>query len=102
MKTTLNLDMPRIGYFTEKWNRVNNLNCALSDFEPKRVRIADLIVTQRSVRLSGLLTCDPSLRICVVQIGKKLYIRDGHHRTTQARILGKKTIDAWVLKLEDK
>lgn len=100
MIRTVKLDMPRLRPSTKRWWRITDLNWYSSMFDPQRVRIADLIATQPSVTLRGLLDCDPEMRIYVVQIGDKKYIRDGHHRTTVARLRGKKTIDALVLKLE--
>lgn len=102
MKRTLTLKemgIPEVKVWSKPWNRVNDINWHSVMFEPKRIRIADLTATQHTVALKGLVTTDPERRIYVVSIAGKPYIRDGHHRTVRAKLLGKKTIDAFVLEL---
>jgi hypothetical protein len=95
VQRTIKLNSP-IKPFSKIWDKVCDLNWHRSNFHPKTLRLRVLRNTQPSVTLKGLLTCDETLRIYVVKIEGKYYIRDGHHRVTKARILGRKAIDALV------
>lgn len=96
MKRTLKVDMPQVRAFSKTWELVNEFNWHYRKYETVDIPISRLIATQPSVKLKGLLTCDSDLRIFVVKIRGKYYIRDGHHRTMKAKILGEKTIAALV------
>lgn len=98
-KAQVKVRMPRTGYFTKAWNAITEFNWWSYDSVTKNISIADLIATQEYVRLNGLVSCDPTLPILVVKYRGKFYIRDGHHRTTRARALGKKTVLAEVVEL---
>lgn len=90
------MDLPQVRAFSKTWELVNGFNWHCRKYEILDVPISKLIATQPSVELKGLLTCDSDLRIFVAKIGDKYYIRDGHHRTMKAKILGEKTIAALI------
>ena len=90
------MDLPQVRAFSKTWELVNGFNWHYRKYEILDVPISKLIATQPSVKLKGLLTCDSDLRIFVAKIGDKYYIRDGHHRTMKAKILGEKTIAALI------
>lgn len=90
-----------IGYFTKMWNKVNDFDWWKHQRIAEVLKIKDLIAIQDIVTVKGLIGSDdsnPEL-IKVVRIGKKLYIRDGHHRVVVAKLFGQAEITASVVTL---
>lgn len=92
--------LPHINSRNPLWYKATGLELAGHFTTLKRVKVATLTGTQASVTKKGLITVDRSRPIIVVRIGKKNYVRDGHHRVTRAWWHAQKTIRAYVLTVE--
>jgi hypothetical protein len=94
--------MPYVRALSGTWIVVNDFFWWEADIVPRRVRLNRLIATQPYVTSKGLAKVEHDHRgrpISVVRINNKLYIRDGHHRTTRALRRGQKTIAAHVVEI---
>jgi hypothetical protein len=70
----------------------------------QRVCIADLIATQPGIYFHGLTSPSPvggDRYPHVIDWQGRLYLEDGHHRTTRAALNGEHTIEARVLTISD-
>lgn len=85
--------------WTKAWLAVTDLNWFQEDWVPRTFQIPDLIATQDYIELSGLVKANPKKEIYVVKYRDKLYIRDGHHRTVNAKLLGRKTIQGYLVEM---
>lgn len=89
-----------IGYFTKVWNKVNDFDWWKHQHISEVLKIKNLIAIQNIVTVKGLFGADDNPEfIKVVRIGKKLYIRDGHHRVVVAKLYGQAEITASVVTL---
>lgn len=100
MKRTLTFPLPKIRRETAAWFRVTDFGVRVEDFKLGRIALDRLIGTQPSVTIKGLASTDWHRPIYVVIIGRKAYIRDGHHRVVRSLMRNRKTIKAYILKLE--
>lgn len=91
--------LPSIRVFSPRWNQVTDLNWFNSKTTRKWVSLEGLIGTQQWVLLQGVKEADLTHPVFIVRIAGKSYIRDGHHRVTRARELGRRAIPAEVLDL---
>lgn len=104
MRTNLRFPLRYIMPRNQKWERVTDLTWLTSACSHRYVRVADLVGIQSFVTIAGIKTIkttDDRRPIYVVKIASVYYIRDGHHRVTNALLSGKKKIFAAVLELED-
>ena len=83
---------PPSGLTTDLWSRI----------PPERVRVADLVTTQRHLDIealvSGRLRPGSDVRPHVVEHDGVLYLEDGHHRCTRAELRGMTHVLARVLR----
>lgn len=90
---------PAIKISNPLWDIVTDMTLSMLQFTRVRLRVSTLIGTQPSVTSKGMkaITTDWRRPIVVVRIGRKNYIRDGHHRVTRARQLNQRTITADII-----
>ena len=94
-------------YITPKnpdWERVTALDWLFSAKAYESVLLTDLVGVQAYVTIAGtdkIKTTDDRRAIFVVKIAGIYYIRDGHHRVTNAILDGRETIKAVVMELEE-